>query len=74
MILKISSFLIFENINIKKERDFMLLVIQIQNIFNKKSLMNKAFNYCTHDETRTHTDLRPLPPQSSMSTNSTTCV
>lgn len=30
--------------------------------------------YCAHDETRTHTGLLPLPPQSSVYTNFTTCA
>ena len=29
---------------------------------------------CAQDETRTHTVLRPLPPQSSVYTNFTTCA
>ena len=32
------------------------------------------FNPCAQDETRTHTILRPLPPQSSVYTNFTTCA
>ena len=32
------------------------------------------FNPCAQDETRTHTVLRPLPPQSSVYTNFTTCA
>ena len=35
----------------------------------------KAFTFlCAQDETRTHTILRPLPPQSSVYTNFTTCA
>ena len=30
--------------------------------------------FCAQDETRTHTILRPLPPQSSVYTNFTTCA
>ncbi len=30
--------------------------------------------FCAQDETRTHTVLRPLPPQSSVYTNFTTCA
>ena len=33
-----------------------------------------AFFSCAQDETRTHTALRPLPPQSSVYTNFTTCA
>ena len=32
------------------------------------------FNPCAQDETRTHTTLLPLPPQSSVYTNFTTCA
>ncbi len=32
------------------------------------------FLFCAQDETRTHTILRPLPPQSSVYTNFTTCA
>ena len=30
--------------------------------------------FCAQDETRTHTTQRPLPPQSSVYTNFTTCA
>ena len=36
--------------------------------------MNDALKDCAQDETRTHTVLRPLPPQSSVYTNFTTCA
>ena len=38
----------------------------------KKHLPKKML--CAQDETRTHTVLRPLPPQSSVYTNFTTCA
>ena len=34
----------------------------------------RALRLCAQDETRTHTILRPLPPQSSVYTNFTTCA
>ena len=37
-----------------------------------KNCISKRF--CAQDETRTHTALRPLPPQSSVYTNFTTCA
>ena len=44
-------------------------------IKHKKSLQTirlQGFTYCAQDETRTHTRLPPLPPQSSVYTNFTT--
>ena len=37
-------------------------------------LKNASLKFCAQDETRTHTALRPLPPQSSVYTNFTTCA
>ena len=37
-------------------------------------LKNASLKSCAQDETRTHTALRPLPPQSSVYTNFTTCA
>ena len=34
----------------------------------------RLHHFCAQDETRTHTVLRPLPPQSSVYTNFTTCA
>ena len=34
----------------------------------------RLHHFCAQDETRTHTILRPLPPQSSVYTNFTTCA
>ena len=41
---------------------------------DKKTEESKASFRCAQDETRTHTILRPLPPQSSVYTNFTTCA
>ena len=41
---------------------------------NKKQTTKKLSVFCAQDETRTHTILRPLPPQSSVYTNFTTCA
>ena len=38
------------------------------------SVLVKNRKKCAQDETRTHTVLRPLPPQSSVYTNFTTCA
>ena len=40
----------------------------------KKRHFPKKMSLCAQDETRTHTILRPLPPQSSVYTNFTTCA
>ena len=54
-----------------------------RNIFKKYSCTNNKkrkgepliwFTFCAQDETRTHTTLLPLPPQSSVYTNFTTCA
>lgn len=39
---------------------------------NKKSPSKLTEGHCDQDEIRTHTSFRSLPPQSSVSTNSTT--
>ncbi len=44
-----------------------------QEIKKNRRLENCLF-FCAQDETRTHTILRPLPPQSSVYTNFTTCA
>ena len=43
-------------------------------IFTRLTRNLLIFNPCAQDETRTHTILRPLPPQSSVYTNFTTCA
>ena len=43
-------------------------------IFTRLTRNLLIFNPCAQDETRTHTALRPLPPQSSVYTNFTTCA
>ena len=43
-------------------------------IFTRLTRNLLIFNPCAQDETRTHTVLRPLPPQSSVYTNFTTCA
>ena len=40
----------------------------------KKEHLRKKMLLSAQDETRTHTILRPLPPQSSVYTNFTTCA
>ena len=40
----------------------------------KKEVISEETTSCAQDETRTHTILRPLPPQSSVYTNFTTCA
>ena len=43
--------------------------------YTKKSdIILRLHHFCAQDETRTHTILRPLPPQSSVYTNFTTCA
>ena len=39
-----------------------------------RSTFRRKCSLCAQDETRTHTILRPLPPQSSVYTNFTTCA
>ena len=43
-------------------------------IFTRLTRNLLIYNPCAQDETRTHTILRPLPPQSSVYTNFTTCA
>ncbi len=40
----------------------------------KQTARKLSVFFCAQDETRTHTILRPLPPQSSVYTNFTTCA
>ncbi len=40
----------------------------------KNDIIARLYHFCAQDETRTHTILRPLPPQSSVYTNFTTCA
>ena len=40
----------------------------------RDAIENCISNFSAQDETRTHTALRPLPPQSSVYTNFTTCA
>ena len=43
--------------------------------YTKKSdIILRLHHFCAQDETRTHTILRPLPPQRSVYTNFTTCA
>ena len=46
----------------------------IANRHKKKRHLPKKTSLSAQDETRTHTILRPLPPQSSVYTNFTTCA
>ena len=43
-------------------------------ITKKEAIAKATTSFCAQNETRTHTVLRPLPPQSSVYTNFTTCA
>ena len=53
----------------------MTYLTELQGVMEiKKRHLPKKMSHCAQDETRTHTILRPLPPQSSVYTNFTTCA
>ena len=62
-----------------KKNNVLYAVIFLRNILALTTKKRKGepliwFTFCAQDETRTHTTLLPLPPQSSVYTNFTTCA
>ena len=54
---------------------YMMYLTEYQQVTGvKKRQAPKNLSHRAQDETRTHTILRPLPPQSSVYTNFTTCA
>ena len=74
--LGISGYYVVEHENRGYTRVHIFIIIRnaCARMRKRKEVISEETTSCAQDETRTHTILRPLPPQSSVYTNFTTCA